>query len=114
MGNIGVEHCSADAILRALRCARPACPDRKEFTHDDLERWKLYTPMNAPRTAANNAPSRRATVGMLLGIGYCDAKQMLAVLNVFDFSRSQVEQVVRLADKMLGNALGDRALLPLQ
>ena len=113
-GNIGVEHCSADVILHALRCARAACPERKEFTRDDLQRWKLYTPMNAPHAAANNAPTRRAIVGMLLGVGYCDAKQMLAMLNVFDFSRKQVEQVVQLADEMLNNTLGDKALLPLQ
>ena len=70
--------------------------------------------MNAPRDIAKNAPARRAIVGTLLGVGYCNAKQMLAMLNVFNFSRQQVEHVVQSAEEMLNNTLIDTALLLLE
>ena len=91
-----------DAIQAALQSARASQPQRKEFSRDDLVHWGLLTPMSQT-PGSNRAPDRRTVVGLLLGIGASDAKQMLVQLNKYGFSRTQVQHVVSLANDMLGD-----------
>ena len=104
VGNLGVEHCSIEAIRAALQSARRSQPDRKEFSRDDLVQWGLLTPMNQT-PGSNRAPARRNLVGLLLGFGACDAKQMLVHLNKYGFGRKQVEIVVGVANEILGGTV---------
>ena len=49
----------------------------------------------------NNAPMRRDTVGLLLGFGKCNGKQLLVQLNRYGVTRDVVEQAVAFANNML-------------
>ncbi len=106
VGNLGVEHCSIDAIQAALQSARPSQPNRTEFSRDDLVQWGLLTPMNQT-PGSNRAPDRRSLVGLLLGFGACDAKQMLVQLNKYGFGRNEVEFAVHTANQMLDSGADD-------
>jgi len=106
VGNLGVEHCSSDAIRAALQSARPSQPNRKEFSRDDLVPWGLLTPMDQT-PGSNRAPERRSLVGLLLGFGACDAKQMLVQLNKYGFGREEVTVSVHVANQMLHSGAND-------
>ena len=49
----------------------------------------------------NNAPLRREVVGLLLGFGRCDGKQLLGQLNRYGVQRANVEQAVAHANSVL-------------
>ena len=56
---------------------------------------------------SNRAPGRRSLVGLLLGFGACDAKQMLVQLNKYGFGREEVELSVQVANQMLDSNTDD-------
>ena len=37
----------------------------------------------------------------MLGLGMCDGKQLLKQLNLYDFERAEMEQVLRSANELL-------------
>ena len=62
---------------------------------------------------SNRAPDRRSLVGLLLGFGACDAKQMLVQLNKYGFGKEEVELSVQVANQMLdGGVNGVIAKVP--
>lgn len=100
-GNVGVEHASAENLRDAVAGARrAACAggsagvSRREFTRGDLERWGLCGPSEGapdPRWSAfGGVGERRRLVGEYLGVGECDAKQLVRQLNLF-FTRAEVD-----------------------
>ena len=100
-GNVGVEHASAENLRDAVAGARrAACAggsagvSRREFTRGDLERWGLCGPSEGapdPRWSAfGRVGERRRLVGEYLGVGECDAKQLVRQLNLF-FTRAEVD-----------------------
>lgn len=94
-GNLGVEHASPCAIVAALKGACPPQEGRCEFRREHLETLGLVTEMDSRANADNRrAPEMRQMVGRLLGIGRCNAKQMLHQLNRFGFERGEVEVAV--------------------
>lgn len=83
-GDIGVENASPDAIRAALASARSRVgAARTEFVTADL--WR------AGLDGAPGARERRSVVGARLGIGYGNARQLLARLNHYDVSRAEFE-----------------------
>lgn len=74
--DVGVENASPEAIRVALRKAR--CEEKKAnqtFAKEHLAAMGLV--------GANDSRDRRARLGKLLGIGYCNGKQLLNRLNNF-------------------------------
>ena len=86
-GSVGVEHASPEAIVDALRAARPVSPGRAVFSRDDLVAWGLA---DGP-----GSEDLRAAVALRLGFGLCSAKSFLRLANVYSFSRGDVEGALR-------------------
>jgi len=109
-GNVGVEHAAPEAIRRALNLARPAASEggssgtsRSAFDKARLAEWGLCA---APGEAApdekwrafGGVRARRRLVGERLGVGDCDAKQLIRQLNLF----FEEEEVARAMDALPG------------
>ena len=108
-GNVGVEHASVKDIRTAVAQARPAASaggsagvSRREFDRDDLEKWGLCgPPVGAPDpkwSAFGGVTERRRLVGEYLGVGDCDAKQLVRQLNLF-FTREEADAAIEALPK---------------
>lgn len=85
--DIGVENADPASIREALLRAHAELTERRtEFSKGDLLEWGL--------DGANGAKERRIALGDKLGIGYGNAKQLLARLNEFDISREEFEEAM--------------------
>lgn len=85
--DIGVENADPEAIRTAILRAHATLIDRRtEFSSDDLFAVGL--------DAAPGAKERRIALGEALGIGYANAKQLLARLNDYDISREEFEEAM--------------------
>ena len=109
-GNVGVEHAAPEAIRKALNLARPAASEggssgtsRSAFDKARVAEWGLCA---APGEAApdekwrafGGVRARRRLVGERLGVGDCDAKQLIRQLNLF----FEEEEVARAMDALPG------------
>ena len=61
---------------------------REAFVREDLQRWGLCGPLgesapDARWSAFGGVAARRRLVGEYLGVGDCDAKQLLRQMNLF-------------------------------
>ena len=104
-GNVGVEHAAPADVARALFGARAAHSDGKStgvrrdvFTRASLEERGLCGPLGAsapdPRwSRLGGVAHRRRLVGEFLGVGDCDAKQLIRQLNLF-FAEEEFEAAV--------------------
>ena len=108
-GNVGVEHASVKDIRTAVAQARPAASaggsagvSRREFDRADLEKWGLCgPPVGAPDpkwSAFGGVTERRRLVGEHLGVGDCDAKQLVRQLNLF-FTREEADAAIEALPK---------------
>jgi hypothetical protein len=108
-GNVGVEHASIEDIRTAVAQARPAASaggsagvSRREFDRADLEKWGLCgPPVGAPDpkwSAFGGVTERRRLVGEYLGVGDCDAKQLVRQLNLF-FTREEADAAIEAVPK---------------
>jgi 5S rRNA maturation endonuclease (ribonuclease M5) len=108
-GNVGVEHASVKDIRTAVAQARPAASaggsagiSRREFDRVDLEKWGLCgPPVGAPDpkwSAFGGVTERRRLVGEYLGVGDCDAKQLVRQLNLF-FTREEADAAIEALPK---------------
>ena len=108
-GNVGVEHASVKDIRTAVAQARPAASaggsagvSRREFDRADLEKWGLCgPPVGAPDpkwSAFGGVTERRRLVGEYLGVGDCDAKQLVRQLNLF-FTREEADAAIEALPK---------------
>ncbi|CAM4457478.1 ribonuclease M5 [Paenibacillus phoenicis] len=81
-GDIGVEKASPEAIRTALSRVRSEAPGvEAAITWEDL--------INAGLIVHPQAAARRKALGELLGIGYCNGKQLYKRLTVFRISREE-------------------------
>ncbi|QQE74548.1 ribonuclease M5 [Brevibacillus composti] len=81
-GDIGVENASPETIVRALRDVRSEMAESPgEITADDMLQYGL--------TSGAGSKERRIKLGERLGVGYANAKQMLARLNAFQITREE-------------------------
>ena len=88
-GDIGIEQASPQAIRDALDKVRMThgYTLKTTFTMADL----IIQGLNGSLTAQK----RRADVGTILGIGYCNAKQFLRRLNHYDVTREEWNAAIR-------------------
>ena len=104
-GNVGVEHAAPEAVARALAGARVAHSDGKNtgvtrdaFDRARLEKAGLCGPLGSAAPDARwsklgGVARRRRLVGEFLGVGDCDAKQLVRQLNLF-FTEAEFEAAV--------------------
>jgi len=104
-GNVGVEHARPDVIRRALAAARPSSSSggqagitRDVFQREQLAEWGLCGPMgeSAPDPKwkrFGGVAARRRLIGEYLGVGDCDAKQLIRQMNLF-FTEEEVAAAV--------------------
>lgn len=81
-GDIGIENASPEAIREALSKVRSEAPGVEG--HIDWEDL-----MEAGLIVHPHAAARRKALGELLGIGYCNGKQLHKRLTVFRISREE-------------------------
>lgn len=85
--DVGIEQASPASIRRALAKVRHHQQEaRTEFTGADMRRARLV--------GRADAAARRARLGARLGIGYGNAKRMLARLNRYGVTRAEWEQAL--------------------
>lgn len=83
-GDVGIENASPESIRQAISNAKPEDVEpREEFTLKDLFEHGL--------TYGINAQQRREALGDALGIGYCNAKQLLRRLNHYGITREEFD-----------------------
>ncbi|GJM74236.1 hypothetical protein HMSSN036_64520 [Paenibacillus macerans] len=81
-GDIGIENASPEAIREALSRVRSEAPGVEgQIDWEDL--------MTAGLIVHPEAAARRKVLGELLGIGYCNGKQLYKRLTVFRISREE-------------------------
>lgn len=91
-GDIGVENASKEDIIEAISKARPNEVEKsEEFTKEDLIKHGL--------AGGPNSSEKRERLGYILGIGYCNAKQLLNRLNNFGITREEFNQALERIEK---------------
>lgn len=85
--DIGVENASPQIIMDALSKVKTVNPlSENIFSQTDLIRDGL--------SGSDDAAEKRAKVGKILGIGYCNAKQFLNRLNHYGITRELYEDTI--------------------
>lgn len=91
-GDLGVENASPDAIRAALAQVRTEMPSaHAELAWADLAEAGL--------TIQIGAAERRNRLGEILGIGYCNAKQLLKRCRMFQIGRAEFEAALARLDE---------------
>jgi len=91
-GDIGVENATKEDIIEAIQKARPINIDKKEvFTKEDLIKHGL--------AGGPNSSERREKLAYILGIGYCNAKQLLNRLNNFGITKEEFYEALERIEK---------------
>jgi len=86
--DIGIENASGEVILKALNSVRVMSFQKKEiFSKEILFKYKL---VGMPRAA-----KRREKLGEILGIGYCNGKQILKRLNGYGITLEAFEKAIK-------------------
>ncbi|WII40233.1 ribonuclease M5 [Paenibacillus thiaminolyticus] len=96
-GDLGVENASPEAIRAALGQVRTEMPSAEaELVWADL--------VEAGLTIQIGAAERRNRLGEILGIGYCNAKQLLKRCRMFQISREEFEAALVKLDELEASA----------
>ena len=89
-GDIGVENATPEDIREAIKKSRPNKVDKVEtFEREDILLFNL--------SGGPGSSERREKLGMILGIGYCNGKQILNRLNHLGVTR---EEFLRAMERM--------------
>ncbi|WGU93301.1 ribonuclease M5 [Paenibacillus dendritiformis] len=91
-GDLGVENASPEAIRAALAQVRTEMPS----AHAELAWVDL---VEAGLTIQIGAAERRNRLGEILGIGYCNAKQLLKRCRMFQIGRVEFEAALARLDE---------------
>lgn len=95
-GDIGVENASPCSILEALKSAKCEIKEsRQEFTIEDMTYFKL--------TGNEKSKDRRAYLGKVLRIGYCNTAQFIKRLNNYGISREEFINSVNNMEKVIND-----------
>jgi 5S rRNA maturation endonuclease (ribonuclease M5) len=106
-GNRGVEHAAPGAIRAALGCAAASFGEgRREFSMQDLVEAQLVSLME--QAGVKNAAFKRQVFCGMLGVGSCNGKKLLRVLNRFATRERFADALARTEAEMeaLGVAVG--------
>jgi len=96
--DIGVENASPESIIRALKKARCIKTENEvevkrtaAFSTADIYMYGL--------TGLSGSDQRRERVTEILGLGYCNSKQLMHRMNAYGVTRQELEDAVDLAEK---------------
>lgn len=93
--DIGIENASKEDIIDAIKKARPIVTEkREEFTQKDIMDFELM--------GVKNSKKRREKLGRILGIGYCNSKQLLSRLNNYGVTREEFLNAIERMDRDYG------------
>lgn len=93
--DIGVENASKESMMKALNKVRSYQTDNKKiFKKSDLYRFGLI--------GSKNASNKRAKLGELLGIGYCNGKQLIDRLNNYGITKEEFLEAMEALEKFYG------------
>jgi len=91
-GNVGIENAKPDVIIEALAKAKCKMVEKVEnFSPADMIEYGL--------SGSNESKERRQEAGVVLGIGYANAKQFLSKLNHFGITREEFLEALNRIDK---------------
>ena len=87
-GDIGIENASPESIIKALSKVQTEVENPKEeFTMTDMMLNGLL--------GKEDSTKKRDKLGMILGIGYGNAKQFLNRLNRYSITREEFEKAIK-------------------
>lgn len=86
-GDIGVENASSDVIIKALATLRTEIDAKGAFEMSDLIALGL--------SGGSEAKNNRIKVGAKLGIGFCNARQLLGRLNHYGITKEELIEALR-------------------
>lgn len=90
--DIGVENASPESIIKALNNAKCEVKEvRKEFDMQDMYYFKLM--------GDKESKKRRDNLGRVLGIGYCNANQLVTRLNNYGISKEEFIKAIEKVEK---------------
>lgn len=90
--DIGIENASKEALIKSLNKVRKMNIDSKDiFSKAILYKHKLI--------GSKNASIRREKLGEILGIGYCNGKQILKRLNNYGISQAEFDKAIEEIEK---------------
>jgi ribonuclease M5 len=93
--DIGIENASEEALVNALNKVRIMTNDFENiFDKSILYKHKLV--------GANQSASRREKLGEILGIGYCNGKQILKRLNNYGITKEEFDNAIKEIEKLYG------------
>lgn len=91
-GDIGVENATPDDIREAIRKARPNNIEKVDtFDWEDILMFNL--------AGGKGSSERREKLGEILGIGYCNGKQILKRLNHLGVTRDEFIRAMERIDE---------------
>ncbi|WP_044482613.1 ribonuclease M5 [Paenibacillus antibioticophila] len=103
-GDIGVENASPEAIRHALAHVRTEmAPGAEAVDEESGITWSDL--IEAGLIVHPEAAARRRYVGEMLGIGYCNGKQLFKRLSVFRISREEFAAALNNLEKEWGDRL---------
>ncbi len=87
-GDIGIENASPESILHALlACEATRSDGHVELGAEILDKYSL--------SGHSNSSEKRTRLGMILGIGQCNASAFVKRLNRFGITEEQLAEAVR-------------------
>jgi len=86
-GDIGVENASSQVIIKALESLRTETDLKGSFQMSDLIALGL--------SGSNEAVANRIKVGAKLGIGFCNARQLLGRLNHYGITIAELKEALK-------------------
>lgn len=93
-GDLGIENSSPEDIRKALEEARAEFIDREEiFSPADLAAHGL--------TGGPGSKEKREVLGQVLGLGYCNSKQLVKRLNGFGVSRLEFDRAIEEMEEII-------------
>lgn len=92
IANVGVENASDEAIINAIKKAKPELEEVKErFTYQDIVEHGL--------SGMPDSKQRRIDLCDALKIEYSNAKQLVTRLNIYGISKQEFEDAMRRIDE---------------
>lgn len=93
--DIGVENASKESMRKALNKVRSFSQSNQTiFQKKDLYRFGLI--------GRQNASNKRAKLGEILGIGYCNGKQLIDRLNNYGITKEEFLEAMEALEKIYG------------
>lgn len=106
-GDIGVENASSENIIKALKKARAikdAAENDSDKNHKTEQSICFADIYGYGLTGISGSDQLREIVAGILGLGYCNSKQLVHRMNVYGVSRDELEKAIETAIEIIKKA----------